>query len=62
MTKVYVLYDDPYYGVAQIYGVFRYKQDAENKAYLLSTDPEIWGPHVHQDWQWNYEVVERDLE
>ena len=62
MTKVYILYDDPYYGAAQIYGVFNDKHKAEERAYQLSTDKEIWGPFIHDNWRWNYEVIERDLE
>jgi hypothetical protein len=62
MTKVYVLYDDPYYGAAQIYGIFKERKDAEEKAYQLSTSNEIWGPATHEDWRWNYDIVERDLE
>jgi hypothetical protein len=62
MSKVYILYDDPYYGAAAIYAVFKERKDAEQRAYELSSSKEIWGPSARDDWRWNYEIVERDLE
>ena len=62
MCKVYVLFDDPYYGAAMIYGVYSTREAAEKRAYDLSTDTNIWGEHTRENWRWNYEIEERELE